>query len=172
MGVPTTGQAKAFWLLTVLALVCWLPSAKPPVDAQAVISDPTPKPAPATAIPPSETVPGAIGTDVTKYATADHIHPRISRMNVVSTDSSGSWSITWSTVMASTPGVFVIPINSGDMPVTCNVVTRSTTGASGKCWNGQTTLLNLSIVTAGLTVTPDVSVGAGVQVQVIAVPVG
>lgn len=44
MGVPTTGRAKAFWLLSVLALVCWLPSSKPPVDAQAVISNPNPDP--------------------------------------------------------------------------------------------------------------------------------
>lgn len=44
MGVPTTDKTKVFWLMVALAFVCVMPSAKPPVDAQAVISDPNPKP--------------------------------------------------------------------------------------------------------------------------------
>lgn len=72
--------------------------------------------------------------------------------------------------LAATSGVFAIPVNAGSQPVTCNVITRTTTTAAGKCWTAQTTLLNLSIITAGLTLSPYGASLAGIPVQVIAVP--
>lgn len=46
MGVPavTKKTNPIVWLLVALAFVCVMPSAKPPVDAQAVISNPNPDP--------------------------------------------------------------------------------------------------------------------------------
>lgn len=46
MGVPAVTKKipPLFWLMVALAFVCVMPSSKPPVDAQAVISNPNPDP--------------------------------------------------------------------------------------------------------------------------------
>lgn len=127
-------------------------------------------PMPADAVPPSETVAGQIGA-MDRYAREDHTHPRITRSTTVLTDASGNWSVTWSSAMMATPTVFPLAVNAGAQPITCNVATRTTTGATGRCWTASSgSLLNLSIITAGLTVLPYGNSAAGVQVQVIAIP--
>lgn len=86
-----------------------------------------------------------------------------------STDSGGAWAVTWGTSFTSaSPIVHAVPVSSpgATQPMTCNVTARSASSASGKCFNGNTTVLNLSIVTTGLTLTPNTASGAGVAVMV------
>jgi hypothetical protein len=128
------------------------------------------QPLPASAIPATEAIGGAIGSEWDHYATANHQHPRITRAAIVTTDASGNWSVTWATALLSVPAVITLPVNSGSQPVICNVLTRTTTSATGKCWNGQTTLLSLSIVTTGLTLNAFTNPAAGTSIQVVALP--
>lgn len=170
MNLPSYKTMAVATGLAALVLVAVLPSLQARSSAQMTVSSLTGPPIPADFVPPSEAIGGAIGVDTAMYARSDHTHPRITRVAVVSTDASGNWAVTWSTPLAATPAVFPIAVNAGSLPVTCNVTARSTTAASGKCWGAQSALLNLSIITAGLTLTPDVAVGAGVSVQVVAIP--
>lgn len=127
-------------------------------------------PQPSSTVPNPEGVGGAVGSSV-EFMRADATLPRITRSTTVLTDASGNWSVTWSMAMMATPTVFPIAVNSGAQPISCNVATRTTTGATGRCWTASSgSLLNLSIITAGLTVLPYGNSAAGVQVQVIAIP--
>jgi hypothetical protein len=59
----------------------------------------------------------------------------------------------------------VITINTGSLPLVCNVVSRSATGATGKCWQSTTTTLGGTLV--GLLVNPFGSPAASAAVMVI-----
>lgn len=127
-------------------------------------------PTPANTAPSSEALSATAGAMTARYALEDHVHPRITRAATTTTDASGNWSVTWSTALAATPVVLPIPVNAGSQPVICNVTTRTTTTAAGKCSTGQTTVLSLSIVTSGLTVNAFSNTASGVTIQVLAIP--
>lgn len=155
------------WRSVPVALAVWA-FASPAIAQISSVSSPAAPPAPASTIPQSELVSGSVGTS-TDYMRADARLPRITRVAIVTTDGSGNWSVTWSSALAATPVVLAIPVSSGTQPVMCVVATASTTTATGKCWVGQTTVLNLSIVTAGLTLNPNAN-AASMSVQVLAIP--
>lgn len=148
-----------------VALVVWFASH---AHAQTMQAPPVPL---SSSLPPSEAVGGAVGTAGVAMR-ADAQIPRITRAAVAVTDASGNWTTTWATPLASTPLVLPIPIMSGGatQPINCAPVTISATAASGKCWTGQTALLNLSIITAGLTLNPNATAPAGISVQIFALP--
>jgi len=79
----------------------------------------------------------------------------IQAANVV-TDASGNWRVDWANNFSSaTPFVTarsVVP--SGNNPVSCDVATRGNNFVTGWCRISQPTLLNLSIITTGLTLNP------------------
>lgn len=127
-------------------------------------------PVPADTVPMVEAVGGAVGSQQT-YRRGDSVQPRITRASVVTTDGSGNWSVSWASPVPGSQAVTaLLPINAGTQPASCNVTTSTVNGASGKCWVAQSTLLNLGIITAGLTLTP-FNPASGLQVQVVALPV-
>lgn len=64
----------------------------------------------------------------------------------VITDASGAWSVTWARPFVSaTPVVTPLPVNNGTMPILCNVAARSTSTASGKCWQSTSTTITGTI---------------------------
>lgn len=127
-------------------------------------------PVAASTLPPVEAPAGAIGAPGT-YRPAGAVDVRITRASTVTTDASGNWAVIWSTPLLSTPVTLPIPINSGSQPAICNVTTTTATGATGKCFINQTTVLSLGIVTAGLTLNPTAAAAAGMSVQLLAIPV-
>ena len=126
-------------------------------------------PRPADIIPPTEMIGGTVGTAGT-YRPADAAQPRITRAGVVSTDASGGWSITWSSPLATVPTVLPVPINATTQPIICNVATRSTTAAAGRCWLARTLPATLLTLTALVTYDVFGAPVSGVSVQVIALP--
>lgn len=119
---------------------------------------------------------GAPGTD-TRYALANHSHPRISRTGSCVLSASGTCTITWTTafpagvspVMLGDP----VAVNTGAaQPIDCDVTSTPTiTGVSVKCWQSQNSILSLSIVTSGITVAPFGSTTlSGVTVTASAIP--
>lgn len=127
-------------------------------------------PLPSTAAPPAETPGGALGSSM-RYRRADDVQPRITRATTVTTAADGTFSGTWAMALSAAPTIIMTPINAGSQPIQCNLTSAPTTTTfAGKCWTAQTTLLNLSIITAGLTLAPATASSAGVSVQVIAIP--
>jgi hypothetical protein len=132
--------------------------------------DPSQVPQPATTVPSTESNIGAVGT-VNAYALANHSHPRISRSTTVSTASDGTFSVTWATALPSAPDVILTPVGTGSVAIHCQLTAVPTvTAVAGKCFTQQNTLLSLSIITTGLTLSPFASSTAGISVQVIAIP--
>lgn len=128
-------------------------------------------PQPASAVPPAETVAGSAGAGLT-YRRGDAVQPRITRSTTCTLDGTASCSVTWTTAMSGgTPTISITPINAGSNPIACNLTSApTTTTVAIKCWISQTTLLNLSLITAGLTLQPFQNALAGTQVQIIALP--
>lgn len=126
-------------------------------------------PTPASATPPSEMIGGQTGSQV-RYAREDHTHPRITRAGIVTTDSTGSWSVTWATALPSAPAVLPVPINATAQPVVCNVATRTTTSATGRCWLARTLPATLSLLSALVSYDIFGSAATGISVQVLAIP--
>lgn len=126
-------------------------------------------PQPANATPPMEMVGGQTGSQV-RYAREDHTHPRITRAAVVTTDSSGNWSVTWASPLASSPTVLPVPVNATTQPVICNVATRTTTGATGRCWLARTLPATILTLTALLSFDLFGTAANGISVQVLAIP--
>lgn len=130
-------------------------------------------PQPATTVPPIEVPAGTVGTAGT-YRPADSAMPRITRAGSCALSASGTCTVTWSLALpasANSPNVIVTPINTGSQPISCNLTAVPTaTSASIRCWTSQTTSLTLPIVTAGLTLAPNVAAAPGTVVQVTALP--
>lgn len=137
--------------------------------AQAAAAAQAAVPAPANATPPSEMIGGQTGSQV-RYAREDHTHPRITRAAVVTTDGSGAWSVTWATSLASVPAVLPVPVNTSTQPIVCNVATRTTTGATGRCWLARTLPATLTLLTALVSYDIFGAAATGVPVQVLAIP--
>lgn len=127
-------------------------------------------PQPNTAVPQAEAVGGAVGSALT-YLRSDVKTPRITRAATVTTIAGGTFSGTWATALSAAPNIVLTPIATGGVAVTCELTAMPTTTAfAGRCWTSQSTLLSLSIVTAGLTVAPNAASAAGISVQVLAIP--
>lgn len=137
-------------------------------DVQATVEAQMPKPADAT--PPSEMIGGQTGSQV-RYAREDHTHPRITRAAVVTTDASGAWSVTWSAAVPTPPVVLPVPVNTSGQPIVCNVTTRTTTTASGRCWLARTLPATLTLLTSLISFDIFGAAATGIQVQVLAIPV-
>lgn len=119
--------------------------------------------------PVSEGMSGVAGTQ-DEAARQDHTHPRISRSAVVTTGTNGVFSGTWANPMQSNPVIVLTPVSAGTS-VDCQLTAApTTTGFQGRCFQAQTSLLNLSIITAGLTLNPVANSPAGMQVHVLAIP--
>ncbi|HIV78080.1 MAG TPA: hypothetical protein H9899_11220 [Candidatus Sphingomonas excrementigallinarum] len=124
-----------------------------------------------TTAPMQEAVGGAAGTAGT-YLPGDAQAPRITRAGVVLTSTStGSWSIAWATPLTATPVTLPIPINATSTPVVCNVATSTATGASGRCWYSRTLPATLTAVTALVSYDVFGAPANGISVQVLAIPV-
>lgn len=127
-------------------------------------------PQPAQVIPQTEAVGGAVGS-TTSYMRADAKIPRITRAATLTTAGDGTFSATWAQALAAPPTVSLTWVNTGASPVTCELTAAPTaTAVQGKCKGAQTSLLNLSIITAGLTLNPFNSGAAGISVHVVAIP--
>jgi hypothetical protein len=123
-------------------------------------------PAPCGAIPSADTLNGSAGTS-TCYVPKDASRPTaVQAANVQTSASDGSWSVTWARPFVSaSPVILPIPINGGSMPLVCNVITRSATAATGKCWQSTTTTLGGTLL--GLLVNPFGSAASSAAVMLI-----
>lgn len=136
------------------------------VALQALVSSPAPMPQPSNILPSTEITAGAIGTDQSMYALANHQHPRITRSAIVTTDAGGNWSVTWSAALPAAPITLPLPINGGSNPALCNVTTSTTTGATGRCW--MSAPVTVSIL--GFSVNVFGGSASGMSVQVLGIP--
>lgn len=128
-------------------------------------------PAPAAAVPPSETLVGAVGTAGT-YATAMHTHPRITRGGNFLTTTGGIIAGTWTTPLPVAPIIVFTPIVTSGNAVECELTAAPTTSAfTGRCWTASNAVgLTVVNVTAGISVTPNAATAAGVTIQVLGIP--
>jgi hypothetical protein len=107
--------------------------------------------------------PGSAGCYVPKDATRP---TSVQAANVVTSATDGSWSVTWARPFASSsPVVLPIPVNTGSLPLVCNVISRSASTATGKCWQSTTTTLSGTLV--GLLVNPFGSPAASAAVMIV-----
>jgi hypothetical protein len=124
-------------------------------------------PAPCGAIPTADTLNGSAGS-ANCYVPKDASRPTsVQAANVTTSATDGSWSVTWARPFVSaTPVIIPIPVNTGTMPLVCNVVSRSATAATGKCWQSTTTTLSGTLL--GLLVNPFGSPAASAAVMIVA----
>lgn len=112
-------------------------------------------PTPIVTIPPAPTAAGLAGSGLT-YIPGNAAVMTLCRRTATVTDSSGNFTVTWAIPLVSlTPWADVGPVwNSTTTPPICWVMTASNTVLTGHCLATTTTALNLTIVTAGLTLSP------------------
>lgn len=130
-------------------------------------------PQPSDVIPPADTVTGAIGIDVSRYQLADAARPRLSRAKLISLDGTGAGTFDYSSLpMPANSTAMVAPVYSGSgIPKCWTVGAASTTSVSIKCVvENATTLLNLSIITAGLNLNINTGSLSGLQANVVVLP--
>ncbi len=134
-------------------------------------------PAPATTVGNPEMVGGAVGTS-TAYKRGDWVPPRISRTGTCTLSASGTCSASWTTAFPAGTTVNMIgdPVavnTTAANPISCNITSAPTiSGVAVKCWQAQNTILNLTLITAGLTLSPFAATTlSGVVVTVSAFPV-
>lgn len=122
-------------------------------SALAAVTASIPQP---TVIVPAQPL-GTGSTGTAGFYTPPDASPRLvfQGTNVV-TDSSGNWTVSWATsYVSSSPLVLAKAVVSSTFnTITCEVSARSSSTASGWCRQATPTLLNLSIVTTGLTLNP------------------
>lgn len=156
-------------LALVLLLFAWPalaagPGASPPdLAAYATTAQ---MPVPCGVVPTADTLLGSPGT-AGCYVPKDASRPTsVQAANVITSVTDGSWSVTWArTFVSVAPVIIPIPVNTGTLPLVCNVVSRSATGATGKCWQSTTTTLSGTLL--GLLVNPFGSPAASAAVMVI-----
>lgn len=147
----------------VLALLIWLPLAAQAQTVTQPAATPAAMSAVAATIPqPAATIPsggvnGGTSGSAATYPRSDAA-PKITVQGANTTVGTNcAWSVTFTQAfISSTPIVSAHPVMTAGaaQPMTCIVTSRSTTAQSGTCYQAQTTLLSLSIVTSGLTVLP------------------
>lgn len=97
-------------------------------------------------LPPApDTLLGTVGTSTACSRRSDSTRPTAVQAAAVVTDASGNWTVTFAKSFANAPAVDPLPINTGSLPIMCNVVSRSVTGATGKCWQANTATLGGSL---------------------------
>lgn len=141
------------------------PGASPPdLSAYATAAQ---MPAPCGAVPTPDTLLGSAGS-ANCFVPKDASRPTsVQAANVTTSATDGSWSVTWARPFVSmTPVIIPIPVNTGTMPLVCNVVSRSATAATGKCWQSTTTTLSGTLL--GLLVNPFGSPAASAAVMIVA----
>lgn len=126
-------------------------------------------PTPCGAVPAADTLNGSTG-QTNCFVSRDATRPTVVQAANVTTDANGAWSVTWARAFVSpTPVVNPLPVNTGSLPILCNVSTRSGSGASGKCWQSTATTLPAAVTSVvGLLVSPFGTAAASAQVSVIA----
>lgn len=110
-------------------------------------------PKPATTPPPGESSSGAVGTD-TRYALANHTHPRVSWSPVVTTVAGGTFSGTIPSGMFTAITIDLTWKASG--PTVCQLSAYSLTSFAGNCYS--------------LSVASILAAGSGVEVHVVVLP--
>lgn len=115
----------------------------------------TPVPMPYGGVPAAHATNGVVGTS--GFYIPSDAAPKLdiqSANTTLATDC--TWSVTFGqTFTSSSPIVHAsVIVASPTQPIPCIVGTRSATGATGKCFPAQNTVLTLSIVTTGLTLAP------------------
>jgi hypothetical protein len=125
-------------------------------------------PVPCGVTPSPDTLAGSPGA-ASCYVPRDATRPTVVQAANITTDSNGAWSVTWARPFASaTPVVNPLPVNTGTLPILCNVATRSGTGASGKCWQSTSTTLPGTLATiVGLVISPFAVPASGASVMVL-----
>lgn len=89
-------------------------------------------------------------------------------VTTVTTGAGGTFSGTWPNAFPAAPFLTLTPIVTGSSAIECELTAAPTVSAfQGRCWTASPpTLLNLSIITAGLTISNNTASGAGVVVEV------
>lgn len=125
--------------------------------------------APCASAPPGDTLNGTPGA-APCYVPGDATRPTAVQAANVTTDANGLWSVTWGRRFNSgQPVVNPLPVNTGQLPMLCNVAARSATSANGRCWQSTATTLPGTLVTiAGLVVSPFGTSANNAAVMVIA----
>lgn len=166
------GAAAAAVILCLLAgaaagAVFFPPAAAPDLSGYALQSQ---IPTPCATAPLPDTLQGAVGSGTPCTLRSDAARPTVVQAANVTTDAAGAWSVTWAKGFASaTPVVNPLPVNTGALPVMCNVQARTATAASGKCWQANTNTLPGTLAALGGLVLNVFAAGAGnVPVMVIA----
>lgn len=118
--------------------------------------------------PSPDTLNGSPGS-VPCYVSSDATRPTSVQAANVITDSSGNWSVTWARPFnSSTPVINPLPVNTGTLPILCNVVARSASGASGKCWQSTTNTLPGTLASiGGMVVNPFGTTAGSAAVMII-----
>lgn len=129
----------------------------------------TASPQPCDAAPAADTLLGSVGS-APCFVPRDASRPTAVQAANVTTDGSGKWTVTWSRPFSSSqPVVNPLPVNTGSLPILCNVASRSGAGASGQCWQATATTLPATLAAlAGLLVSPFGTPAANAAVMVIA----
>ena len=121
----------------------------------------------ATTLPPVEQVSPVLGTSP-RYRGADDPQPRITRAKQCALNATATCSVTYEALAADDPNV--IPVAQTALPIFCAKTTAATkTSASIKCWQYQTALLSLAVVTSGITLGPQLA-PAGTVVDITVLP--
>ena len=123
-------------------------------------------------VPPAEAVGGSAGSASTCLR-SDAKLPRITRAGVVVTDSSGNYTITWSTPLPAAPVTLPIPMipTGGTQPIICLPSTSTTTGATGRCWYARQLPSTLVVLTNLISYDVFGASASTITVQVLAIPV-
>ena len=133
-----------------------------------------PPPSPYISVPSGETRAGNAGTDAAMFAMGDHKHPRLTSATIVNLDGSGLATATFTRTFTTMPSVDLTPITpGGTQPVALQVDSWVMSGSDYagcvvKGYRGSPTLLNLGIITTGLTLNAFAGSASGVTVSVIA----
>lgn len=162
-GLSITAFGVAVFLAT------WSPEAVKAVPAPSQTGGPTVQAAgPCPSAPPGDTLNGTAGSEGC-YVPGDATRPTAVQAANVTTDANGNWTVTWKRPFNSAvPMVLPVPINTGSLPMACNVATRSASGATGKCWQSTTNTLPGTLTgLGGLVVNPFATGAANAAVQVI-----
>lgn len=122
-------------------------------------------------VPTIDTLSGTVGTSTPCTPPANNTRPTSVQAANTTLNADCSWAVTFARAFtSSTPIIYasVVLPSGATQPVPCFATVRSSTTNSGKCFPGQTTLLNLSIVTSGLSLNAFGSIcTAGTAVMVV-----
>jgi hypothetical protein len=112
-------------------------------------------PTPYASVPPGPNGLGTAQPSDKTYVPGNAMQRQGVMRTTLLTDSGGNWTVTWANSFAflsSTPTVVVEAGNpSGSQPIACNWQTRSATGAAGKCWQANTSVLSVTAAVLALS---------------------